>query len=98
MQSFNPCYLGNTIRSMDGAKRKAGVFKVSILVILEIQSDQRQGDLTENEFQMCFNPCYLGNTIRSYKGVLSRCMELSFNPCYLGNTIRSLGSHQLVIR
>ena len=111
---FNPCYLGNTIRSKQFKKnsKKESKFQsllswkynqilfgqhrlkniqkqVSILVILEIQSDLKNSifDFLKVE---CFNPCYLGNTIRSHGWALSIIQrKCCFNPCYLGNTIRS---------
>ena len=110
---FNPCYLGNTIRSTNKQYQRWWYVKfqsllswkynqivpessiekcldsVSILVILEIQSDPNMKEYTVMRI-ICFNPCYLGNTIRSVWPVKPAVTDyFSFNPCYLGNTIRS---------
>ena len=85
---FNPCYLGNTIRSLISRILEDKVeefqsllswkynqitfftsgddrsWSVSILVILEIQSDRPQYRYIAS-IPFSFNPCYLGNTIRS---------------------------------
>ena len=89
--SFNPCYLGNTIRSPPCPKAWSFLGNVvSILVILEIQSDLSIR-LSFPTCAFCFNPCYLGNTIRSLHSIRSRTWKRDgFNPCYLGNTIRSI--------
>ena len=87
---FNPCYLGNTIRSSLSFSVETMLKLVSILVILEIQSDLTFPQAPFHKVSS-FNPCYLGNTIRS--GMIDQKIEkllFGFNPCYLGNTIRSL--------
>ena len=86
---FNPCYLGNTIRSQESPNGNINDKLVSILVILEIQSDQE-----------LLSVAWPDNTV-SILVILEIQSDLdpddmkdgllfSFNPCYLGNTIRSI--------
>ena len=93
MNSFNPCYLGNTIRSLWTETHMCEHPQVSILVILEIQSDH-SWQSQEWVMSLSFNPCYLGNTIRSVGAYSLKRNYTSFNPCYLGNTIRSHSIYQ----
>ena len=87
---FNPCYLGNTIRSCcTHSCNKTLSFAFQSLLSWkynQIAFDAQVFDLRPNSF----NPCYLGNTIRSaFDAQVFDFQPNSFNPCYLGNTIRS---------
>ena len=53
-------------------------FWVSILVILEIQSDHQTNDQTNELKKERFNPCYLGNTIRSFPAIVGVEVSIEF--------------------
>jgi len=88
IKSFNPCYLGNTIRSEYSGNIWAEYALFQSLLSWKYNQIHELGG-SKMEGVVGFNPCYLGNTIRSDSSFSGSRASQSFNPCYLGNTIRS---------
>ena len=69
---FNPCYLGNTIRSKAILVLDFKTIKFQSLLSWKYNQINLKNE-TPNPSYSSFNPCYLGNTIRSFNPAESPC-------------------------
>ena len=90
--SFNPCYLGNTIRSLHVIEKIASKIRIRFNPCylgntIRSQSCLYNGSTGLSMFQSLLSWKY--NQICLSAGLYPLSASLCFNPCYLGNTIRS---------